>query len=434
MLVPSRFIVALVTFFAISALSLPCWGQGLLLPSLGPVDRSMGGAGTAAPLDAIGSITHNPATMSALPSSEVSFGMEMLLADVEVSSSIPGIGAGTSSAEPGTVPIPQFGWVHQTPNSAVTYGVAMVGVGGFKSNFGASLTNPVFAPPSNTVGVPGGFGSVFTQANFFEIMPSVSIALTDRLSIGFGPTITTGELILDPNIFAAPDDADGSGVARYPEGRGTRYAWGGGAQAGIYYITDNYWHMGASIRSPQWMEPFRFKSQTEIGLPQVNEVKFDLPMVVSIGAAYSGFERWVFASDVRFVDYKNADGFNGHGFNADGSLRGLGFSSVLIAAVGSQFKVNDSFYLRSGYSYNQSPIKDSETSYNIASSLHYQHIVNAGCSLYVSPNASLNLAYSYLLPSEKSGSIILPTGTIPGSNVTTKIDAHFVSFGVNVHY
>ena len=36
-------------------------GQGLFIPSVGPINQSMGGATVAAPIDAMGSLAWNPA-------------------------------------------------------------------------------------------------------------------------------------------------------------------------------------------------------------------------------------------------------------------------------------------------------------------------------------------------------------------------------------
>ncbi|MFN7131642.1 MAG: hypothetical protein ACK4N5_06140, partial [Myxococcales bacterium] len=43
-------------------------------------------------------------------------------------------------------------------------------------------------------------------------------------------------------------------------GTSTRTNWGGGFQVGAYYITDADWHLGASYKSPQWIEPARINS------------------------------------------------------------------------------------------------------------------------------------------------------------------------------
>ena len=146
--------------------------------------------------------------------------------------------------------------------------------------------------------------------------------------------LTTGQIVADPLLLQAPDDADGSGVPTYPAGRGTRYAWGGGAELGVYYITENCWHWGASIKSPQWMEDFRMHTENEIGLPYTAKFGFDLPMIVSLGTAYSGIEDLVVAVDMRYFDYRNTDGFGDHGYSPYGALNGLSWTNQFAIATG----------------------------------------------------------------------------------------------------
>ena len=407
--------------------------QGIYLPSLGPVNRGMGGAAVAAPVDPLGALYWNPASISGLESSQMSFGMEFLLADTTIDSTL-GPFSGSTGGEPGVVPIPEIAWVQKTPDPRITLGLAITGVAGFKTNFPASTTNPVLTPQSNTFGVPGGLGSLYTEAEFYQLLPTISFAITDRLSIGLGPTVTMGKIAIDPMVFVAPDDADGSGGARYPEGRGTRYAWGGGAQLGVYYITEQAWHFGASIKSPQWMEPFRFHSQNEVGGPRTDRVKVDLPMVVSVGAAYSGFDRTVLAMDVRYFDHRNADGFGDAGFNADGSVAGLGWRSVFSVASGIQHQVSDMLTLRAGYSYNQNPVSSSAAFFNLGSPLYYQHLFSVGATVYLTNNVAWNMGYSLAPESEVTGPMQTPFGALPGGSVTSRNVAHLFGFGATVQY
>src|SRR6266849_1866479 len=51
---------------------------GATLSGIGPINRSMGGAATAAPLDTLGAFAWNPATITALPNS-TDFGLELLV-------------------------------------------------------------------------------------------------------------------------------------------------------------------------------------------------------------------------------------------------------------------------------------------------------------------------------------------------------------------
>src|SRR5688572_25148848 len=118
--------------------------QGIAVTGVGPVNRSMGGAGTAAPLEAIGALHWNPASISALPTSEVSFGLEALLADVDLSTSVGGATSKTSG-EAGIAPIPAVGWVHHLDDTPTTIGLGIYGIGGFRNNMPADPTNPLLA-------------------------------------------------------------------------------------------------------------------------------------------------------------------------------------------------------------------------------------------------------------------------------------------------
>lgn len=429
----TRQVVVVAALLMGAAVAEPLRAQGTYLSSGGPVNQGMGGASTAAPIDAIGALYWNPATISALPS-ELAFGVGLLLPSVEVSSSITGLASGTSTAEPGVSILPTVGWVHQVEESRLTFGLGVFAVGGYKSNFAASTTNPLFLPQSNAPGVPGGFGRVHTGSEFYQIAPAVSVALNNRLSIGFGPTLTLGQVFMDPLFTAAPDDADGSGAARYPSGRGTRVHWGGGAQIGLYYIGERGWHVGFSLKSPQWMEDFRFNTEDETGLPRVGRASFDLPAIASLGIAYSGFERLVVAIDVRYFDYKNTDGWGPHGYNADGSLRGLGMSSVMSASAGVQVELNESRFVRFGYTFSQNPYQSAEATAAALAALFYQHQFHIGYSHKLSDRVAFNIAYSYWPRATLSGPIATPAGVIPGSNVTTRVDVHHATFGVSVKY
>ncbi len=421
------------SFFLLLAVSTTIHAQGVMLSSFGPVNASMGGASTAAPIEALSALAWNPASISGIPNSELSVGLGLLLSDITLDSSIPGLAADSTGAEPGVMSIPNIGWVHKV-NDLTTIGLGMMVVGGFKASYPASLTNPVLAPPSNTPGVPGGVGSLYSEGQFPQIAPVVSFAVTERLSIGFGPTITMGQVVVDPLLLTAPNDADSSGAATYPGGRNTRFGWGGGAQLGVYYITDNCWHLGASIKSPQWMEEFRIHTENELGMPYVARFRFDLPMIVSLGAAYSGIEDLLLSVDMRYVDYRNSRGFGDSGYSAHGALNGLSWTNQFVLATGMQYHLTDRMLVRLGYTYNTSPFPDQDTFYNIGSPLHYQHQLGVGGSWNLSDCVAFHLSYTHYFQWDSTGPIILPLGAIPGSSVTNTASAHIASLGITVKY
>ncbi|MAR10240.1 MAG: hydrocarbon degradation protein [Blastopirellula sp.] len=423
----------LFVFLALFLSSNHLLAQGIIIPWGGPVNAGMGGAATAAPVDAIGATYWNPATTSAL-TNELSVGLGFLVPLPETHSSIAGIASGSTESDSGATALPSVGFVHRREGSRTTFSLSIAPVAGFGTNYPASGTNPFFLPQSNAPAVPGGFGAMFTRANFLQLAPSLTFALTDKLSFAVGPTVTMGEIVVDPLVLGPMNDADGSGQPRYGPGRGTRYGWGGGGQVGVFFIGDNGWNLGASIKTPQWMEPFSVNSTDENGLPLVAQFKADLPMIVSVGTAYRGFENLVFALDVRYFDYKNTDGLGDSGFAATGALQGLGMSSVMSVATGAQWHVSECLYLRAGYSFNQSPFQDSDATFAVAAPLHYQHVMNVGCSFALSKSAWINAVYSYAPEASLTGPIMTPLGPAPGTSVTTDVQIHAAQLGVTVKY
>ena len=420
--------------------------QGIALDGAGPINRAMGGAATAAPIDSIGALLWNPATISGLPCSEIAFGMELLLPSETLSSSIQagalggGLPAATLSGwtngEPGAFPIPSMAWVNQVEGTPWAYGIGIFGVAGFSVNYPASTSNPVLLPQSNVPGVPGGLGHVYADAQFIQIVPTVSYSLSDRLSIGFGPSIMMARLMVDPMSFAAPDDGDGSLAATYPTGCSTRYAWGGGFQIGMYYVANQNWQYGFTFKSPQWMEPLRYDAVSESGAPRQIKVHIDYPMILSFGTAYRGFDRWLLACDVRYFDYRSASGFgDAAGYNALGAVTGLGWDSVVSVHLGAQYQMTERFCLRFGYQYNDNPIGGDVAFFNVASPLIIQHIVSTGFSYNVADNVILSAAYMHGFENDVSGPFNLPgVGPVAGTSVTSQVAADAVAIGVTVRY
>lgn len=422
--------------------ALPAQAQnGIFLSGVGPVNRSMGGAATAAPLDAAGALYWNPATMSAFPSSEAVLGAELILPRAHLSSRInanalgPGFPPvtlfGSDRSESGVTPVPTIAIIAKPEESVWTYGVGVFGVAGFRSNYPASDNNPILtAQPPNGLGL----GRIEAQAQILQFVPAAALQLTDRLSIGVGPTITMADVAAEPGFFGAPDDANSDGFFTYAPATGSRYFWGGGVQAGIYYELTDSWHFGASLKSPQWFETFRFKSNDEIGGSRTLTFDFDLPLVASLGAAYTGLERFTFAVDARYFDYANTDGFGDSGFTSTGKVRGLGWRSIFAVAAGVQYALCECTSLRLGYSFNENPIPDSNTMINAGVPLQLQHTLYAGASHRLSRNMDIHIAYAHAFNSEISGFFVTPLGPLPGTSVTSDVAVDSVTVGATIRF
>jgi long-chain fatty acid transport protein len=409
----------------------PQWAiaQGIILPASGAVNRGMGGATTGAAIEAIGSMYWNPATISNLPTNEVAFGFEALYVNYTLDSTFPFVGSGSTEAEIGATPVPSVAWVQRGRDPCVTYGLGIFGVAGYAVNMPADPGNPIVSPPLALGGA--GVGGIKTEAIFFQMNPAVSVRVTDRLSVGGGPIIAMGKVAMDDNIFA-PLNAD----FLYPRGDGTRYHWGLGAQLGLHYVHDCNWQFGANLKSPTWFESFRYFSEDAAGLPRTDTVDVTLPLILTTGVAYTGIDGALVTADFRYLNYAATDGLGTPtGYELDGSVTGLGHRDQFAIVTGAQCDLTCRLVGRIGYLYASELIDDDDAFFNVGSDLGYRHIISTGFSYHLNERASISAAYAYAFPWGTTGPYNLPgAGEIPGSEVSTSLDTHALTAGVNVRY
>ena len=409
---------------------------GAQLTGVGAINRSMGGTSTAAPLDTLGAFQWNPATITAL-SNSVDMGVELLMPHSKLSSSVapgslgpgtPPIGfSGSTNSNSGTFPLPVMGFVYKPELSLpfgleempITLGLGILTVGGFGSNFPGSSSNPILMPPPPK-GV--GVGPIFAQYALMQILPTVAVQITERLSVGFSPIIDMATLSIDPGLLAAPDAA-GGGFPTYPPLNNGTYQWGGGFQTGAFYKTDANWQFGASFKSKQWFNNYQFNSHDQLGVARNIKVNVDAPMIVSLGTAYTGLEKILLALDVRYLDYGNTQPFSPSGYAPTGAFNGLGWNSIFALSTGAQYELSKAVSLRAGYSFNTNPIGNNDTFFNAATPLILQQGVYFGSSYNVTERFKLSVAYAHFFRNSTSGPWISGAGAIPGTSVTTTTSA-----------
>ena len=324
---------------------------GAVLAGAGPINGAMGGI-SAAPVDSLGALYWNPAVISGLKASEMEVGAQLLATHSNLSSALPANAFGPSippagllgstNSSNGISPLPAIGVVYQPQDSIFTYGFGMLAAGGFGVNYPGSMTNPVLTarPP---LGV--GQGPVYSSFQLMQIVPTISVRLTERLSFGFAPTIDLGFLSADPGLMFAPT------ASGYPAATHGETAWGAGFQTGLYYALPVGWHFGVSLKSPQWLDSFQFQSVNSLGQPETLKTRVDFPLIASAAIAYTGFDRWTLGADVREINYNSTPGFSHTGFDSTGAVRGLGRKNVFVLALGAQYRLADPLFLRIGYTY-----------------------------------------------------------------------------------
>jgi long-chain fatty acid transport protein len=412
---------------------------GLVNDGIGPIGRVI--PTVAAGIDAPGAIYWNPASISGLERSEFASGIDAVFPRSTLSSTVDagalGLGlpfhtlSGSDKADNGVYPLPYLGLVYKPDDSPWAFGLGIFSVGGFSVNYPASTTNPVLTPqPPQGIGL----GSIYSQLVVLEINPVVSYRLTDHLSFGIGPAIGLANVKVDPALIASPDAARTGIFPTYPFGTHAPFIWGGGAEAGLFYTLDQGWRLGASIKSPRWFEKERFQSQDQAGGPRFFTFRADVPMIVSAGVTYAGFDRWLFAIDTHYIDYGNATGLRQSGFDPTGAVLGIGWRSIWAIALGAQYRMTDGLTVRAGYTWNQNPIDSQHAFFNVASPAIRQNAFTVGATYQVTEDLSFSAAYGYAFQNSVSGPFVLPGGSLPGTNVTSTGSGQLLVLGATVRF
>lgn len=414
---------------------------GLATSGVGPINRSMGGAAVAAPLDAAGAIYWNPATMGALGRSEMEFGTGFLVPRTTLSSrvpsGVPGVSglSGNTGGNNGTFLSPMIALVYSPPDSPLTYGFGVFEIGGFGVNYPVVPNNPIL---NSQAPFGHGVGPLYTQLQLIQFTPAVSLKLTDKLYVGASANIDMGSLSINPALFAPPNlILTRQGPAPiYSSATQGRSRLGGGFQLGIYYDANESWSFGASLNSPQWFDKYTFNAVNPInGNAASPGFKLNFPLQASLGLAYKGIDKMLIASDFRFIDYRDTDGFRQGGFNKVGALTGLGWQNVFAYALGVQYQWTDAFSTRVGYTFSMNPIGPAMTSFNVGSPTIIMNTLALGASYNVTKAFKISLTYAHDFQNAISGPLVEPfLGKIPGSNVRTASTVDTVYIGATVAF
>jgi long-chain fatty acid transport protein len=397
--------------------------QGLYLPGGGAAHMSMGGASSATPVDAIGALYWNPAAIGRLGRSEVELGGAFLFPNFYLDSSTPlGLRSGSTKSDSGTGITSNLGVVHQEDGSPWTFGLGLNTIGGGAINFPGDVHNPILAG----IGPLGNVqGPIAANLALLQLSPTVAYKLTDRLVLGVGPTVDIAITSFDPAYFGAPDDANGDGVGTFPTGTHSRPFWGGGFRAGLVYSLTDRLDLGFGYTSPQWFENWIYHARNEIGLPRTLSLNVTLPAIYSWGIAYRPTDRWQLSTDLRYVDYKNADLYG-----TPVRSGGLGWRGVFVAAVGSRYQLTDRMALSAGYVYNDNPIPSVATLFNAQSPLITQHMVTIGTTVNLTDSVSASVGYAYGFHNSITG----PIREATGFGVKLSSDVHMLTFSLQFRY
>jgi long-chain fatty acid transport protein len=296
------------------------------LMAIGPIARSMGGVGIAAPQDAISAVFANPAAMCFgpyCPGSEFNFAGTLFMPKVDAKINLGGTTFQANSSE-NIYPIPAIGIsVPITKNMPLwRFGLAAYGVTGLGVDYrNTSLDQSQFA----------GFGGnplmagAYTSLQIMKFAPTIAFEPNNQFSIGLATHIDYATLDLRS---------------------GSSNGYGFGVEIGTIYRPTDRLSLGLTYQTPQTVK--HSKVSDFDGNGTLDDLDLQSPQQVGLGIAYDIIPNTLLVElNGKWINWSNATGYSD-----------FDWKDQYVFSFGVQYKPIPKLALRAGYNYGNNPVSE----------------------------------------------------------------------------
>lgn len=369
------FVSLLVLFFVgVSSAAYATNGDNLM--GIGPISRSMGGVGIAAPQDPIGAVFANPAAMCFgpyCPRSEANVATTVFSPTARARVEAPAAGIAIDARSRSDLFIIPAVGVSTPLVDKWRFGFAAYGISGM----GVDYRDRMDLQPA----VPGAQGDLFTEYRVLKFAPNIAYRANDHFSAG-------ASIHID---YAALDLGEGSSSNT-----------GVGFQLGVIYKSYPF-ALGLSYVSAQRIT---HDEVADFDLDGVNDdLTLELPQSAGAGIAYAPSKHLLLEVDVRWINWKDARGYGD-----------FDWRDQWVYAFGVQYNPVASLALRAGLNYGKNPVRrhaafDASTTTRVQGkevpTFNYEHLriigfpafaethVTVGAGYGVSRNFDVNIGYAH---------------------------------------
>ena len=255
----------------------------------------MGGASTATPVDAIGTVLEPGRDRPARPlGGRGRGGVPVSRTSTSNRGGPFGLRSGRTRSDSGVAPTSNVGSCYQPEDGPLTFGIGLNTLGGGGVNYPGDLSNPILSGIGLLGNVQGPIAASMTLLQLTPVSGVQGHGQARRVRADVRRRMTS----FDPaySVPRTTRTATGSGRSRrqpLPPVLGRR------GEGRLRVLGDRRFDVGFGYTSPQWFETWTYHARTELGLPRTLFLNVSLPAIYSLGVGYRPTDRLQLVTDLR---------------------------------------------------------------------------------------------------------------------------------------
>lgn len=361
--------------------------NGVMLPAYGAKAMGMGGVSVALPQDAASSV-NNPASIAVMGNRQ-DFDLTVLRAPIDLEVN------GRNYSDKAVVTIPNGG-MSRVINEDWSWGVSLFGQG-----VALDYDKPVY-----------GTRNMKSNLQQVQLAPTLTWQFAPGHYLGVSPRLAYQRLEiagLEGFGFTTP---------------GADHALGAGFALGYLGRLTDRWTLGVNYASPVWFQ--RLDRYREL-LP---DGRLNLPQQAGAGLAFKATPQLTLATDVLWINWASQNSYGNRqdegGPLGSGNGPGFGWQDQKILRLGATYDLNTHWTLRTGVSFSNHFIPDSQATFAALAPLSQYNHYSVGATYRPGTNWEITGAYMHAVNDRLKGS-----GSSQRVNVGTGVDYFNVGIGYN---
>ncbi|MEE9354715.1 MAG: DUF1302 family protein [Methylococcaceae bacterium] len=265
----------------------------------------------------------------------------------------------------------------------------------------------------------GRYEAIDSELKTIDVNPSISYAVNDMVSLGFGLSAQYIDVDLSNAIdfgslcFSQLDAASCSGLGLAPQNADGSIelnadGWGWGYNVGVLFKPIPALRLGIAYRSrvnhqikgdAKFKVPGAARPLTASGAFKNTDVEaaVDMPSNLAFGAIYQVNEQWTMLFDLTWTHWNQLDRLTTQFNNPSqpSSTLDLDFKNTIRASIGATYHLNQDWSILTGFAYDESPVRNSQArTFRVPDNDRYWLAIGLGFK--PTSNLKFNLAYAHV--------------------------------------